>query len=66
MVSCCSRKQLPNGSLLIESMSGALAGQYQCVVSVDGVGTIVSRIATLFLAGELAGNHFLSAGHQLW
>ncbi|KAJ0170386.1 hypothetical protein K1T71_014314 [Dendrolimus kikuchii] len=44
------RKQLPNGSLVIESMSAPLAGQYQCVVSVDGVGTIVSRVATVFLA----------------
>ncbi|XP_064075650.1 neogenin [Vanessa tameamea] len=44
------RKQLANGSLVIESMSLALAGQYQCVATVDGVGTIVSRVATVFLA----------------
>ncbi|CAH2230644.1 jg4197 [Pararge aegeria aegeria] len=44
------RKQLSNGSLLIENMSAALAGQYQCVATVDGVGTVVSRVATLFLA----------------
>ncbi|KAG6444268.1 hypothetical protein O3G_MSEX003296 [Manduca sexta] len=31
-------------------MSSALAGHYQCVASVDGVGTIVSRTATVFLA----------------
>ncbi|CAG5005467.1 unnamed protein product [Parnassius apollo] len=44
------RKQLSNGSLVIESMSATLAGQYQCVATLDGVGTIVSRIATVFLA----------------
>ncbi|XP_037301503.1 LOW QUALITY PROTEIN: neogenin-like, partial [Manduca sexta] len=44
------RKQLLNGSLSIEGMSSALAGHYQCVASVDGVGTIVSRTATVFLA----------------
>ncbi|CAH2056557.1 unnamed protein product, partial [Iphiclides podalirius] len=44
------RKQLANGSLVIESMSTTLAGQYQCVATQDGVGTIVSRIATVFLA----------------
>lgn len=47
-----SRRQLPNGSLSIENMSGALAGQYQCVATVDGIGTILSRQATVFLAGE--------------
>ncbi|XP_026316443.1 netrin receptor DCC-like [Hyposmocoma kahamanoa] len=44
------RKQLPNGSLVIENMSASTAGQYQCVASVDGIGTIVSRLATVFLA----------------
>ncbi|VVD05407.1 unnamed protein product [Leptidea sinapis] len=44
------RKQLTNGSLLIEEMSASLAGQYQCVATVEGIGTIVSRIATVFLA----------------
>ncbi|XP_068622270.1 neogenin [Battus philenor] len=44
------RKQLSNGSLVIESMSDTLAGQYQCVATLDGIGTIVSRIATVFLA----------------
>ncbi|CAH2083882.1 unnamed protein product [Euphydryas editha] len=44
------RKQLNNGSLLIESMSSALAGQYQCVATVDGIGTVVSRVASVFLA----------------
>lgn len=43
---------MANGSLLVEKMSSSLAGQYQCVAVVDGVGTIVSKIATLFLAGE--------------
>ncbi|CAG9794127.1 unnamed protein product [Diatraea saccharalis] len=44
------RKQLLNGSLVIENMSKALTGQYQCVASVRNVGTIVSRVATVFLA----------------
>ncbi|XP_072937571.1 netrin receptor DCC [Epargyreus clarus] len=44
------RKQLPNGTLVIESMSATLAGQYQCVAALDGVGTVVSRVATVFLA----------------
>ncbi|CAK1548764.1 unnamed protein product [Leptosia nina] len=44
------RKQSSNGSLVIESMSAALAGQYQCVASLEGVGTVVSRVVTVFLA----------------
>ncbi|XP_063835634.1 uncharacterized protein LOC135084822 [Ostrinia nubilalis] len=44
------RRQLANGSLVIEKMSASLAGQYQCVAAVDGVGTIVSKTATVFLA----------------
>lgn len=49
----CSRKQVANGSLVIESMSAALAGHYQCVATVEGVGTLVSRVATVFLAGNM-------------
>ncbi|XP_041984115.1 neogenin [Aricia agestis] len=45
-----ARLQLANGSLVIDSMSAALAGHYQCVATVDGVGTLLSRVATLFLA----------------
>ncbi|CAH0717029.1 unnamed protein product, partial [Brenthis ino] len=44
------RRQLANGSLAIENMSATLAGQYQCVATMDGIGTIVSRVASLFLA----------------
>lgn len=44
------RRQLPNGSLSLEGMSPALAGYYQCVAAVDGVGTILSRQATVLLA----------------
>ncbi|KOB68905.1 Frazzled [Operophtera brumata] len=56
------KKQLPNGSLVIDSMSASLAGQYQCVVTVDGVGTIVSRIATVFLAGVAGSVALLTCG----
>ncbi|CAB3223048.1 unnamed protein product [Arctia plantaginis] len=51
------RRHLPNGSLSIENMSASLAGQYQCVATVDGIGTILSRQATVFLAEvpEVAG-----------
>lgn len=51
---CVSRKQLPNGSLSITEMTAALAGHYQCVATVDGVGTILSRVATVFLAGKFS------------
>ncbi|KAG7312923.1 hypothetical protein JYU34_001323 [Plutella xylostella] len=44
------RKQLTNGSLLLENMSARLAGHYQCVASADGVGTIVSRTALVLLS----------------
>ncbi|RVE41755.1 hypothetical protein evm_013592 [Chilo suppressalis] len=44
------RKQLLNGSLVIERMSRQLSGQYQCVASVRGVGTILSRPASVLLA----------------
>ncbi|KAL4707005.1 hypothetical protein ACJJTC_002233 [Scirpophaga incertulas] len=55
------RRVMSNGSLVIEGMSAALAGQYQCVATVDGVGTIVSRPATVFLAAMyLHYLHYLS------
>ncbi|XP_022119057.2 netrin receptor DCC isoform X2 [Pieris rapae] len=44
------RKQAANGSLVLESMSAALAGQYQCVAALEGVGVVVSRVATVHLA----------------
>ncbi|XP_060808751.1 neogenin [Amyelois transitella] len=45
-----NRRQLTNGSLVIEKVSASLSGQYQCVATADGVGTVVSRIATVFLS----------------
>lgn len=41
------RVQLPNGSLYISSVEAnrGLTGNYQCLISVDGVGTIISRPA---------------------
>ncbi|XP_053621423.1 neogenin isoform X3 [Plodia interpunctella] len=44
------RRQLANGSLVVEKMSASLAGEYQCVATAGGIGTIVSRLATVFLA----------------
>ncbi|KAG7210321.1 hypothetical protein KM043_011860 [Ampulex compressa] len=48
------RSQLANGSLYINSVydgSPELTGSYQCLASVDDVGAIVSRPATIKLAG---------------
>ncbi|XP_014597754.1 PREDICTED: neogenin-like isoform X2 [Polistes canadensis] len=47
------RSQLANGSLYINSVyagSSELTGSYQCLASVDDVGAIVSRAATIKLA----------------
>lgn len=48
------RTQTPNGSLFINNVNEnhGLTGNYQCLLSVDGVGTIVSRKARLSVAGE--------------
>ncbi|GBP82229.1 Netrin receptor DCC, partial [Eumeta japonica] len=44
------RSLLANGSLVIERATSATAGWYQCVVSADGVGAVVSRPALVLLA----------------
>ncbi|XP_012064282.1 PREDICTED: neogenin [Atta cephalotes] len=47
------RSQLANGSLYINSVyagSAELIGSYQCLASIDNVGAIVSRTATIKLA----------------
>ncbi|XP_011149975.2 neogenin isoform X2 [Harpegnathos saltator] len=47
------RSQLTNGSLYISSVyasSAELTGSYQCLASIDNVGAIVSRTATIKLA----------------
>jgi len=47
--------QLKNGSLYISSVNEnrGLTGNYQCLLSVDGLGTIVSRTARLSIACKL-------------
>lgn len=44
--------QLKNGSLYISAVNEnrGLTGNYQCLLSVDGLGTIVSRTARLSIA----------------
>lgn len=46
------RNQLKNGSLYISSVeeNRGLTGSYQCLLNVDGIGTIVSRSATVSIA----------------
>ncbi|XP_011252617.1 neogenin isoform X4 [Camponotus floridanus] len=47
------RSQLANGSLYINSVytgSAELTGSYQCLASIDNIGAIVSRTATIKLA----------------
>lgn len=46
------RNQLKNGSLYISSVeeNRGLTGSYQCLLSVDGIGTIVSRSAVVSIA----------------
>lgn len=47
------RSQLANGSLYINSVYGSsleLTGSYQCLASIDDVGAIVSRTATIKIA----------------
>lgn len=47
--------QLSNGSLYISAVNynRGLTGSYQCLLSVDGIGTIVSRMAKLSIAGKI-------------
>lgn len=47
------RSQAQNGSLYISNVNEnrGLTGNYQCLLSVDGIGTIVSRKAKLSIAG---------------
>jgi len=52
------RHQLPNGSLVVRDVVHAHRhqpdeGGYQCLASVEGLGTIASRIAHVVVAGEL-------------
>lgn len=46
--------QLTNGSLYISAVNynRGLTGSYQCLLSVEGIGTIVSRMAKLSIAGK--------------
>jgi neogenin len=48
------RSQLSNGSLYISAVNEnrGLTGSYQCLLTVDGIGTIVSRMAKLSIAGK--------------
>lgn len=48
------RVQLTNGSLYISAVNEnqGLTGTYQCLLSVDGIGTVVSRTAKLSIAGK--------------
>lgn len=48
------RIQLENGSLYISSVeeNRGLTGAYQCLLSSDGIGTIVSRSAVVSISSE--------------
>lgn len=48
------RAQFPNGSLYISSLEDnrGLTGKYQCLLSAEGIGTIVSRSARVSLVSE--------------
>lgn len=48
------RMQLENGSLYISSVEEdrGLTGAYQCLLSSDGIGTIVSRSAIVSISSE--------------
>lgn len=50
------RVQLTNGSLYISAVNEnqGLTGTYQCLLSVDGIGTIVSKTARLSIAGKIS------------
>jgi hypothetical protein len=51
----CYRSQLSNGSLYITTMfpeQQGLKGDYQCVATLDSVGSIVSRTARLKVASK--------------
>lgn len=50
------RAQFPNGSLYITSLEAdrGLTGSYQCVVSAEGIGTIVSRSARVSIASKFS------------
>lgn len=56
------RAQLPNGSLYISSVeeNRGLTGTYQCLLSADGIGTVVSRSARVSIAKLPEINHLFS------
>lgn len=57
------RVQLPNGSLYISSVEDnrGLTGSYQCLLSSDGFGTVVSRSASISIASEYLFSFLLFA-----
>lgn len=61
------RRQLANGSLLVQNVMHSRhhrpdEGQYQCLATLDGVGSIVSRVARVTVAGKRLSLGELSDG----
>lgn len=51
------RRQLANGSLLVQNVMHSRhhrpdEGEYQCLATLDGLGSIVSRVARVSVAGK--------------
>lgn len=63
------RRQLANGSLLVQNVMHSRhhrpdEGEYQCLATLDGLGSIVSRVARVSVAGKgLPHKVILSAQH---
>lgn len=59
--------QFPNGSLYISSVeeNRGLTGAYQCLLTVDGIGTIVSRSARVSIASTYLNKIFSLKKNQI-
>lgn len=59
------RRQLENGTLTVQNVVHSRhhrpdEGEYQCLATLDGLGSIVSRTAKVTVAGEKTHRHFYS------
>uniref|UniRef100_A0A3B3VAR2 Ig-like domain-containing protein n=1 Tax=Poecilia latipinna TaxID=48699 RepID=A0A3B3VAR2_9TELE len=57
------RRQLDNGTLTVQNVVHSRhhrpdEGEYQCLATLDGLGSIVSRTAKVTVAGEKTRRHF--------
>lgn len=63
------RRQLANGSLLVQNVMHSRhhrpdEGEYQCLATLDGLGSIVSRVARVTVAGKRLPHKVLASAQH--